>query len=155
MFLSLSQFQQAAGISFTLAQRWYEPVSAAAAEFQIQTPLRLAAFIAQTGHESTGFSRLSESLYYTDAERVARIFRSGFDNNKNGVIDPAEIAFARAYTRNPEKLANRAYAGRGGNGDEKSGDGWRYRGRGLIQVTFHDNYLLCGQALGIDLISDP
>lgn len=155
MFLSFSQFQRAAGISLTLAQRWYEPVCDAASEFQINTPLRLAAFIAQVGHESAGFSRLSENLYYSDAERVARIFRTGFDNNKNGVIESAEIEFARAYTRNPEKLANRAYAGRGGNGNEASGDGWRYRGRGPIQITFHDNYQLCGKALGLDLLANP
>ncbi|EDN4425248.1 glycoside hydrolase family 19 protein [Salmonella enterica subsp. enterica serovar Kentucky] len=155
MLLTLPQFQRAAGLSLVMAQRWFEPLSKAAAEFQINTPARLSAFIAQTGHESTSFSRLSENLYYTDAERVARIFRSGFDNNKNGVIEPAEIAFARAYTRNPEKLANRAYAGRGGNGDEASGDGWRFRGRGLIQVTFRDNYFRCGKALGLDLIATP
>lgn len=155
MLLTLPQFQRAAGLSPVMAQRWFEPFSNAAAEFQINTPARLAAFIAQTGHESTGFSRLSENLYYTDAERVARIFRSGFDTNKNGVIEPAEVAFAHAYTRNPEKLANRAYAGRGGNGDEATGDGWRYRGRGLIQVTFRDNYFRCGKALGLDLIATP
>lgn len=155
MLLTLPQFQRAAGLSPLMAQRWFEPFSKAAAEFQINTPARLAAFIAQTGHESTGLSRLSENLYYSDAERVARIFRSGFDNNKNGVIEPAEIEFARAYIRNPEKLANRAYAGRGGNGDEASGDGWRFRGRGLIQVTFRDNYFHCGKALGLDLIANP
>lgn len=155
MLLTLPQFQRAAGLSPVMAQRWFEPFSNAAAEFQINTPARLSAFIAQTGHESTSFSRLSENLYYTDAERVARIFRSGFDTNKNGVIEPAEVAFALAYTRNPEKLANRAYAGRGGNGDEASGDGWRYRGRGLIQVTFRDNYFRCGKALGLDLIATP
>lgn len=155
MLLTLPQFQRAAGLSPVMAQRWFEPFSNAAAEFQINTPARLAAFIAQTGHESTGFSRLSENLYYTDAERVARIFRSSFDTNKNGVIEPAEVTFALAYTRNPEKLANRVYAGRGGNGDEASGDGWRYRGRGLIQVTFRDNYFRCGKALGLDLIATP
>ncbi|MCR9031277.1 glycoside hydrolase family 19 protein [Citrobacter amalonaticus] len=155
MLLTKTQFQQAAGISSLIAERWLVPFCQAAAEFQINTPLRLAAFIAQVGHESAGFSHLSESLYYKDAERIARMFRTGFDNNKNGVIEPAEIEFARAYTRNPEKLANRAYAGRGGNGNEASGDGWRYRGRGPIQITFHDNYQLCGKALGLDLLANP
>lgn len=155
MLLTLTQFQRAADISTVTAQRWLEPLCSAAAEFAITTPRRLSAFIAQIGHESGGFSCLSENLYYSDPERVARIFRSGFDNDKNGVIDPAEIEFARGYTRNPEKLANRAYAGRGGNGNEQSGDGWRFRGRGLIQVTFRKNYLACGSALGLDLISSP
>ncbi|MCX9038841.1 glycoside hydrolase family 19 protein [Citrobacter portucalensis] len=155
MFLTLPLFQSAAGLSLTAAQRWFEPFLSAANEFGISTPKRLAAFIAQLGHESEGFSRLSENLYYSDADRVARIFRSGFDNNKNGVIEPSEIEFARAYTRNPEKLANRAYALRGGNGNESSGDGWRFRGRGLIQVTFRDNYRKCGAALGLDLLTTP
>lgn len=155
MFLTLPLFQRASGLSPVMAQRWFKPVYDAACEFGITTPKRMAAFIAQVGHESTSFSRLSESLYYTDAERVARIFKTGFDNNKNGVIEPAEIEYARAYIRNPEKLANRAYAGRGGNGNEASGDGWRFRGRGLIQVTFRNNYEDCGTVLGLDLLANP
>lgn len=155
MLLTQTQFQQAAGISSLTAERWLVPFCQAAAEFQINTPLRLAAFIAQVGHESAGFSRLSESLYYKDAERIARIFRSDFDLNKNRRIDPDEIEFARRYTRNPEKMANYVYARQGGNGDEASGDGWRFRGRGLIQVTLRNNYLRCGKALGLDLIANP
>lgn len=103
MLLTLPQFQRAAGLSPVMAQRWFEPFSKATAEFEINTPARLAAFIAQTGHESAGFSRLSENLYYSDAERVARIFRSDFDLNKNRIIEPREVEFARRYTRNPEK----------------------------------------------------
>ena len=155
MLLTLPQFQRAAGLSPVMAQRWFEPFSKATAEFQINTPARLAAFIAQTGHESAGFSRLSENLYYSDAERVARIFRSDFDLNKNRIIEPGEIEFARRYTRNPEKMANYVYANQGGNGNEASGDGWRFRGRGLIQITLRNNYLLCGKALGLDLIANP
>ncbi|EOU99617.1 hypothetical protein WGA_04945, partial [Escherichia coli KTE40] len=155
MLLTQSQFQKAAGISSIVAARWLEPLCAAANEFQINTPKRLAAFIAQVGHESGGFNTVSENLYYSDAERVARIFKTGFDNNQNSIIEPAEIEFARAYTRNPEKLANRAYAGRGGNGNEASGDGWRYRGRGLIQITLRNNYRDCGKGLGLDLLNNP
>ncbi|HGW3964286.1 glycoside hydrolase family 19 protein [Salmonella enterica] len=155
MLLTQSQFQKAAGISAIVAARWLEPFCAAANEFQINNPKRLAAFIAQVGHESGGFNTISENLYYSNAERVARIFKTGFDNNQNGIIEPAEIEFARAYTRNPEKLANRAYAGRGGNGNEASGDGWRYRGRGLIQITLRNNYRDCGKGLGLDLLNNP
>ncbi|MGK3122892.1 glycoside hydrolase family 19 protein [Candidatus Pantoea formicae] len=155
MILFLPQFQRAAGLDAVTAQRWFQPFQAAINEFDISNTDRLAAFIAQTGHESQGFSRLTENLYYSDAERVARIFRSGFDINKNGVSDPAEIEFARAYTRNPEKLANRAYANRGGNGAEATGDGWKFRGRGLIQITLRDNYSKCGHALGLDLLKNP
>lgn len=155
MKLTLSQFQRAAGLDIISAQRWLNPVQSAMDEFDISTPCRIAPFIAQAGHESQGFSRLTESLYYKDAERIARIFRSGFDNNDNGIIEPAEIEFARAYTRNPEKLANRVYANRGGNGAEATGDGWKYRGRGLIGITFYDMYAKCGHALGLDLIRNP
>ncbi|HDS5359025.1 TPA: glycoside hydrolase family 19 protein [Enterobacter roggenkampii] len=155
MLLTLPQFQRAAGLSPVMAQRWFDPFSKATTEFQINTPARLAAFIAQTGHESAGFSRLSENLYYSDAERVARIFRSDFDLNKNRIIEPGEVEFARRYTRNPEKMANYVYANQGGNGNEASGDGWRFRGRGLIQITLRNNYLLCGKALGLDLIANP
>lgn len=155
MLFFLPQFQRAAGLDSVTAQRWLAPVQAAINEFDISNTARLAAFIAQTGHESQSFSRLTENLYYSDAERVARIFRSGFDNNCNGIIEPAEIEFARAYTRNPEKLANRVYANRGGNGAEATGDGWKYRGRGLIGITFYDMYAKCGHALGLDLIRNP
>ena len=155
MLLTLQQFQRAANLSVVLAQRWHDPVMAAIEEFRINTPARLSAFIAQVGHESQGFSRLNESLYYTDAERVARIFRSDFDLNKNRRIDPSEIEFARRYLRNPEKMANYVYANQGGNGNEASGDGWRFRGRGLIQISLRDNYLRCGRALGLDLIARP
>jgi len=127
----------------------------AIARYGINTPARLAAFIAQVGHESSQLLKLTEDLYYRDAERVARLFKYGFDLNKNGVVDPAEIEFARAYTCNSQKLANRAYGGRYGNGNEASGDGWRFRARGLIGITFRDNYRIAGTAMGLPLIDHP
>jgi len=127
----------------------------AMARFRITSPVREAAFVAQCGHESQHLTKLSESLYYRDAERVARLFKSGFDDNRNGRADPAEIEAAKAYLCNSEKLANRVYANRMGNGPEASGDGYRYRGRGLIQITGRDNYRLCGQALGLPLLDRP
>ncbi|UVN14064.1 lytic enzyme [Pseudomonas phage vB_PaeS_FBPa45] len=104
------------------------------------TPRRLRYFLAQCAHESRDFTRVEESLYYTDPKRVVSIFKSGFDLNRNGVADADEIEFAKGYLRNPEKLANRAYANRFGNGDEASGDGWKYRGSGFIMLTFKDNF---------------
>lgn len=155
MFISLLQFQLAANISNALAERWYSAVADTCAIFDITTPQRIAAFIAQIGHESAGFSSLSENLYYKDPVRIATLFKSGFDLNKNARVDAAEIEFAKDYARNPEKLANRAYANRMGNGDELSGDGFRFRGRGLKQITGRDNYARCGRTLQIDLIANP
>lgn len=153
--MTLEDFRKAASLTTALAQRWFPHVVAVMAEFGISTPRRQAAFIAQIAHESAGFTQLSENLYYNDPARVAALFKTGFDLNKNGVADAAEIEFAKGYTRNPEKLANRAYAGRMGNGPESSGDGWKYRGRGLKQVTGKNNYLACGVALGLDLLTEP
>lgn len=127
----------------------------AMARYDISTPARQAAFLAQVGHESGQLRSLSESLHYKDAERVAQLFKYGFDLNHNGRVDPAEVEFARGYLRNSEKLANRVYGGRYGNGPEASGDGYKYRARGLIGITFRDNYRLCGKALGVPLIEQP
>lgn len=125
------------------------------AEFFINTPLRQAGFIAQLGHESLRFTRVVESLYYRDAERLAMIFRSDFDLNKNRKIEPSELALAQQFVGRPEATANFVYANQGGNGPESSGDGWRYRGRGPIQITLKNNYRSCGQALGLDLLNNP
>jgi len=127
----------------------------AMARYEINTPERQAAFLAQVGHESSQLRKLTEDLYYRDPERVARLFKYGFDLNHNGVVDPAEIEFAKGYTCNPQRLANRAYGGRYGNGGEASGDGWRYRGRGLIGITFRDGYRVAGMAMGLPLIEQP
>ena len=127
----------------------------AMARFDITSPVRQAAFLAQVGHESQHLTKLSESLYYKDAARVAGLFKYGFDLNRNGRVDPAEIEDAKAYLRNSEKMANRVYAGRMGNGPEASGDGYRYRGRGCIGITGADMYRRCGQALGLPLLARP
>lgn len=127
----------------------------AMARFRITSPVRQAAFIAQCGHESQHLTKLSESLYYKDPERVARMFKYGFDLNRNGRVDPVEVEDAKGYLRNSEKMANRVYGGRMGNGPEASGDGYRYRGRGLIGITGRDMYRLCGQALDLPLLDHP
>ncbi|EJN31781.1 putative chitinase [Pseudomonas sp. GM78] len=127
----------------------------AMARYDISIPVRQAAFLAQVGHESGQLRSLSESLYYKDATRVAQLFKYGFDLNHNGRVDPAEVRDAEAYLRNSEKLANRVYGGRYGNGPEASGDGFKYRARGLIGVTFRDNYRLAGKAIGLPLLDQP
>lgn len=102
----------------------------ACAHFDINTVARLAAFIGQCAVESGNFTRLEESLYYTSVERLRRVFSGRVTSD----------AMALNLLRKPKELANTVYADRLGNGDAASGDGWRYRGRGLIQLTGKNNY---------------
>ncbi len=127
------------------AEQWLDPLNAAMERFEINTPARMAAFLAQLAHESTETTCLTEGLTYSRAERLCKVWPKRFPT-------PASAA---PYVKNPQKLANYVYAGRGGNGDEASGDGWRYRGRGLFQLTFKDNYRLAGEALNMPLVDDP
>ena len=99
-----------------------------AMEFYKLTPVRAAHFFAQTAHETGGFKAFSENLNYS-AQGLQGIFGKYFPGN-----------LEESYARNPEKIANRVYASRMGNGDEKSGDGWKFRGRGALQLTGKDNY---------------
>ena len=115
-----------------------------AAKFQINTPLRLAHFLAQCGHESGGFKATSENLNYS-AKGLMGIFKKYF---------PTE-ALANAYQRNPQKIANKVYANRMANGDEASGDGFKFRGRGYIQLTGKANYTAFGKAIGEDITANP
>ena len=109
--------------------QWYEALSAILPEYGINTPERVAAFIAQCAHESGGFKFLKENLNYK-AESLLKVFPKYFKT----------LDEARAYEKKPEKIANKIYGGRMGNGDESSGDGFRYCGRGLIQLTGKENY---------------
>jgi putative chitinase len=115
-----------------------------AAKFQINTPLRLAHFLAQCGHESGGFRVTQENLNYS-AKGLAGIFKKYF---------PTEAA-ATPYARQPQKIANKVYANRMANGSEASGDGYKFRGRGYIQLTGRDNYTQFGKAIGEDIASNP
>ena len=113
-------------------------------KFQINTPLRLAHFLAQCGHESGGFRLTKENLNYS-AKGLMGIFKKYF---------PTE-ALAKQYERKPEKIANKVYGGRMGNGPEASGDGAKYCGRGYIQLTGKDNYTAFGKSINEDLTKDP
>jgi putative chitinase len=114
-----------------------------AAKFNITTPLRLAHFLAQCGHESGGFKLVNENLNYS-ADGLVKIFGKYFNS-----------ATAAGYARQPEKIANRVYSGRMGNGDETSGDGWKHRGRGFIQLTGKDNYSKFDKTVDDDILSNP
>ncbi len=145
----------AGGVTAVRASQFVEPLNAACALFNISERLDVASFLAQICHETGGLMRLVEDLFYTNPVSVVQLFRTGFDANKNGKAEPEEIEVARAYLRQPARLANRAYANRNGNGNEASGDGWRYRGRGCIQLTGRGNYAEAGAGLGRDLVGNP
>jgi len=114
------------------------------AKFNITTPLRLAHFLSQCGHESGGFKLVQENLNYS-AKGLAGTFKKYFINE----------SAAAAYERKPEKIANRVYASRMLNGDEASGDGWKFHGRGFIQLTGRDNYTKFTKFIGEDCVSNP
>lgn len=148
--MTKDQFTRAASLSADLAARWYPHLVSTMAEFDISTPARQAAFIAQIGTESGGFKTLSESFNYSIAGLTTfgnRLTASQREQlgRRNGE-GPLPVERQRA-------IANLAYGGRYGN--KAAGDGYKFRGRGLKQITFLDNYLACGRALGIDLISNP
>lgn len=124
---------------------WYEALAEALPQYDITTVERVAAFIAQCAHESGGFSVLEENLNYK-AATLSKLWPQRF---------PPGIA--EEYAGKPEKIANKTYGGRMGNGPEETGEGFKYRGRGLLQLTGKDNYRACSQALFQDstLLDDP
>lgn len=119
-------------------------IPAAAAKFGITTPLRLAHFLAQCGHESGGFKAVTENLNY-GTKGLRSIFKKYFSSD----------ALAATYERNPEKIANKVYASRMGNGPESSGDGWKFRGRGYIQLTGKDNYTAFDKTVEDNILENP
>lgn len=117
--------------------------------FSLTTSTRQSAFLAQTAHESAGFTRLTENLNYS-ATGLAATWPGRFRG-----ADGQPNALAQVLHRRPEAIANLVYANRMGNGPEASGDGWRYRGRGLLQITGRAQYQRCGAALGLPLVEQP
>ena len=115
-----------------------------AKRFEINTPLRLAHFLAQCGHESGGFKATQENLNYS-ASGLKGIFSKYFK----------EAGLAESYQRNPQKIASRVYGGRMGNGPESTGEGYKFRGRGYIQLTGKDNYTAFGKAINEDMTANP
>ena len=140
--MSLVNLQQKIGVT---ADGAFGPgtLKAAAAYYKLNKS-RAAHFFAQTAHESGNFTAFSENLNY-GAKGLRGIFGKYFPTD----------AMAKAYERQPQKIANRVYGGRMGNGTEETGDGWLYHGRGLIQLTGKDNYMLASDALREDFIHSP
>jgi len=140
--------------------KWLDPVGATCVEFQINTPQRIAAFLAQTSHESGGYTMLKENLNYKAATLAAcwpnRFAVLGPDKKpikENGKNVPTAVA--NAIAGKPELIANLVYSSRMGNGPAESGEGFLYIGRGIKQLTGKDNYTRCGAALGVDLVGNP
>ncbi|AMP15474.1 glycoside hydrolase family 19 protein [Collimonas pratensis] len=152
MILTATQLSTALLIPLARAADWLAPINAALVEFGISSPARTAAFIAQIGHESGGLSRTSESFDYSVQGLVATFGKRIAANAATLGRQPGE----RAVPIDRQiRIANIVYASRYGNGDAATGDGWRYRGGGLKQITFHDNYAACSAALGVNLLVQP
>jgi putative chitinase len=148
-------------------EKWLNPIRLACEEFSIDTPKRVAAFLAQTSHESAGYTMLEENLNYSDVTMAAvwphrfavqepdpkRPGKTRAKKDEKGKNIPN--AFAKALHRKPEAIANAVYSNRMGNGTIESGEGWAMRGRGAKQLTGKDNYTRCGKALGVDLVANP
>jgi putative chitinase len=123
---------------------WMSALNDTFARFVIATPRQQAAFIGQCGHECGHFKTLEENLNYR-AETLMKLWPKRFPT----------LEVANGYARNPKKIANKVYADRMGNRDEASGDGYRFRGRGCIQLTGYANYFHAGKALGVDFVREP
>jgi putative chitinase len=141
-------------------EKWIDAVVATCQEFEINTPQRIASFLAQTSHESGGYTMLSENLNYRAATLAAcwpnRFAVLGSDKKpikENGKLVPTAVA--NSIAGKPELIANLVYSGRMGNGPAESGEGWAFRGRGLKQLTGKFNYTKCSEGLGVDLVANP
>ena len=133
----------ALGVKAADADKHLADLNEQMAEHQIDTELRIAHFLAQVLHESTRMSRVQENMFYRE-KRLLEVFRKYFTPQQ-----------ANAYARKPKMIGSRVYANRMGNGDESSGDGYRYRGRGLIQLTGKDNYRDFSDWIGDDVVGQP
>ena len=127
-----------------IGEEWVDALNETFTRFDISNPARQAAFIGQASHESGNFKTLNENLNYR-AETLMRVWPKRFPT----------LEFAKQYEKNPKKIANSVYSNRMGNRDEASGDGYRFRGRGLFQLTGHSNYFHAGKALGEDFVMNP
>lgn len=143
MNLTAQQFADATGCTLDVAQKWVKFANSTMERFEINTPVRQAHFLSQYAHETGQFMRMSENLNYS-AEGLLATFPTHFTKDE-----------VKKFERHPMAIASRVYANRYGNGNEESGDGWLYRGRGWCQLTFKDNYKAFSDAVGIDFVANP
>ncbi|WP_241190909.1 glycoside hydrolase family 19 protein [Enterobacter asburiae] len=151
--MNQSQFQQAAGVSGELAARWFVHIEKAMQQYGITNPLDQAMFLAQMGTESGGYTRLVENLNYA-ADKLVAVFGAKRINQQQA----DQYGRNSSHPANQEAIANIVYGGDWGKanlGNTVQGDGWKFRGRGLKQITGRENYQKCGAALGVDLLSNP
>ncbi len=127
-----------------IGPQWVDALNETFERFGITSKNQQAAFIGQCGHECGNFKILEENLNYR-AETLTKLWPKRFPS----------LEFAKQYEKNPKKIANSVYSNRMGNRDESSGDGYRFRGRGCIQLTGHANYFHAGKALGFDFVKEP
>lgn len=127
-----------------IGPEWVDPLNETFARFGVNSTVQQAAFIGQCGHECGNFRILEENLNYR-AATLMKLWPRRFPTQE----------IANAYAGNPKKIANMVYANRMGNRDESSGDGYRFRGRGCIQLTGATNYFQAGKALGVDFWANP
>jgi putative chitinase len=130
-------------IALDIDPKWLKPLNDTFSKYGINTPTRQAAFIGQCQHESNNFKTLEENLNY-NANELMRTWPSRFDE-----------ATANKYSDKPEMIANKVYGGRADLGNTQDGDGWKFHGRGVIQLTGRSNYQVCGDALGQPFTSEP
>jgi putative chitinase len=141
--ITLEQFQDTIG-SNPYTEQWLEALNKLLPDYDINTPQRIAAFMAECAHESGNFTAIQENLNYR-AESLRKVWPTHFETD----------AIAAQYAHKQEAIANRAYAGRMGNGNEASGDGWKFCGRGLIQLTGRENYQFFADSVGMSIDDVP
>jgi len=141
--IALEQFQDTIG-SNPYTEQWLTALNTLLPEYEINTPQRIAAFLAECAHESANFTAIQENLNYR-AESLRKVWPTHFETDD----------IAAQYAHNQEAIANRAYASRMGNGNEASGDGWKFCGRGLIQLTGRENYQFFADSVGMSIDDVP
>ena len=139
--ITIDQLKQIINNKFI--DQWVSSINKILPCYDIDTPLRLAAFISECAYESNGFNELTENLNYS-AEGLLKTFPTHFTSDE-----------AQQYQHQPEKIANKVYANRMGNGDESTGDGWKYSGKGLIQLTGKENQQFFGDSIHMDVTDVP